>query len=50
MWLLFPELKLVLVEEPETAVHPGLLSRLLAEFDAYASDRQIVLSTQSHKS
>jgi putative AbiEii toxin of type IV toxin-antitoxin system len=47
VWLLFPRLKLLLVEEPETAVHPGLLSRLLAEFDAYASDRQIVLSTQS---
>jgi predicted ATPase len=47
IWLLVPELKLLLVEEPETAVHPGLLSRLLAEFDAYASDRQIVLSTQS---
>lgn len=47
MWLVFPRLKLLLIEEPETAVHPGLLSRLLAEFDAYAGDRQIVLSTQS---
>lgn len=38
MWLLYPELKLLLIEEPETAVHPGLLARLLAEFDAYSSD------------
>ncbi|HEX4419247.1 MAG TPA: AAA family ATPase, partial [Kofleriaceae bacterium] len=47
MWLLFPGVKLLLIEEPETAVHPGLLSRLLAEFDAYTGDRQIVLSTQA---
>jgi hypothetical protein len=45
--LLYPGVKLVLIEEPETAVHPGLLSRLLAEFDAYSSDRQLVLSTQA---
>lgn len=47
IWLLYPELKLLMIEEPETAVHPGLLSRLLAEFDAYSSDRQLVLSTQA---
>lgn len=47
LWLLFPEVKLLLIEEPETAVHPGLLSRLLAEIDAYSTDRQIVLTTQS---
>jgi predicted ATPase len=47
MWLLLPGVKLLLIEEPETAVHPGLLSRLLAEFDAYTGDRQIVLSTQA---
>jgi len=47
MWLLLPGLKLLFVEEPETAVHPGLLSKLLAEFDAYASDRQLVLATQA---
>lgn len=35
------------IEEPEIAVHPGLLARLLAEIDAYSSDRQIILSTQS---
>ena len=46
-WLVFPRLKLLLIEEPETAVHPGLLARLLAEIDAYSIDRQIVLTTQS---
>lgn len=47
IWLIFPNLKLLLIEEPETAVHPGLLAKLLAEIDAYSADRQIVLSTQS---
>ncbi len=47
LWLITPHLKLLLVEEPETAVHPGLLSKLLAEIAAYSADRQIVLSTQS---
>ncbi len=46
-WLVFPGQPILLIEEPETAVHPGLLSKLLAELDAYSSDRQIVLSTQS---
>ncbi len=47
VWLIFPTMKLLLIEEPETAVHPGLLAKLLAEIDAYSGDRQIVLSTQS---
>ena len=47
VWLVLPEVKLLLIEEPETAVHPGLLSKLLAEIDAYSIDRQIVLTTQS---
>ena len=47
LWLIFPDIKLLLIEEPETAVHPGLLSKLLAEIDAYSTDRQIVLTTQS---
>ena len=46
-WLVFPKLKLLLIEEPETAVHPGLLSKLFAEIDAYSTDRQIVITTQS---
>lgn len=37
----------LLIEEPETAVHPGLLSRLLAIIDSYAVDRQIIVSTHS---
>jgi AAA domain, putative AbiEii toxin, Type IV TA system len=47
IWLILPVLKSLLIEEPETAVHPGLLSKLLAEIDAYSADRQIILSTQS---
>ena len=45
--LLGPSSALLLIEEPETAVHPGLLSRLLSVLDSYSSDRQIVLSTHS---
>ncbi|WP_437877537.1 AAA family ATPase [Sorangium sp. So ce513] len=37
----------LLIEEPETAIHPGLLRKLLAELDAYSSNRQIVISTHS---
>lgn len=37
----------VLIEEPETAVHPGLLSRLLSIIDSYSVDRQVVVSTHS---
>jgi hypothetical protein len=42
-----PQGHLLLIEEPETAVHPGLLSKLLAELEAYSIDRQIVLSTHA---
>jgi AAA domain, putative AbiEii toxin, Type IV TA system len=45
--LLQPDVSCLLVEEPETAVHPGLLAKLLALFDAYSLDRQIVVSTHS---
>jgi predicted ATPase len=45
--LVFKIQPLVLIEEPEIAVHPGLLGRLLKEIDAYSTDRQIILSTQS---
>jgi len=37
----------LLIEEPETAVHPGLLSKLLALMDSYGYDRQIIVSTHS---
>src|SRR5262249_26307202 len=45
--LIRPSVHLLLVEEPEAAVHPGLLEKLLAEIDAYSGDKQVILSTQS---
>lgn len=45
--LIAPDVSLLLIEEPEIAVHPGLLGRLLNEIDAYTTDRQVILSTQS---
>lgn len=45
--LLQPSTRVLLIEEPEMAVHPGLLERLLAVIDAYSLDRQIVVSTHS---
>lgn len=38
---------LILIEEPETAIHPGLLSKLLNVVDSYTADRQVVFSTHS---
>lgn len=37
----------LLVEEPELAVHPGLLGKLLALMTSYSLDRQIVVTTHS---
>lgn len=45
--LVQPETKLVLIDEPESAVHPGLLGKLLHEVEAYSTDRQVILSTHS---
>jgi hypothetical protein len=45
--LLRPINRVLCVEEPETAVHPGLLRRVLSELNAYSGDRQIVVSTHS---
>jgi predicted ATPase len=45
--LLEKHISALLIEEPETAVHPGLLHRLLAVIDSYALDRQVVVSTHS---
>lgn len=45
--LLQAGVRCLLIEEPETAVHPSLLGRLLALIDAYSIDRQIVVSTHS---
>ncbi|MFO0655196.1 MAG: AAA family ATPase [Polyangia bacterium] len=38
---------LLLIEEPETGVHPGLLAGLLDTIDAYTVDRQVIISTHS---
>lgn len=48
LWVLvaYPD-SLLAIEEPETAVHPALLARLLNVMHTYSSDRQIVLSTHS---
>lgn len=45
--LLLTPSKLLLIEELETSVHPGLLRRLLAEIAAYSHERQTVMSTHS---
>lgn len=38
---------LLVIEEPEMCVHPGLLGRVLNEIDSRASDAQVLLSTHS---
>jgi len=45
--LILEHLTCLIIEEPETAVHPGLLARLLAVIDSYSYGRQIVISTHS---
>lgn len=45
--LVDPRTSVLLLEEPETAIHPGLLDRLLGELDAFAHERQLVISTHS---
>lgn len=45
--LLQPGLRCLLIEEPETAVHPGMLEKILAVLDSYSLDRQIIVSTHS---
>jgi hypothetical protein len=46
-WLLMRQYGVLWIEEPETAIHPGLLERLLGVIDSYAQDRQVVMSTHS---
>lgn len=38
---------ILLFEEPEIGIHPGLLRRLLAVVDSYTLDHQVVVSTHS---
>jgi predicted ATPase len=45
--LVDPAVTVLLLEEPETSVHPGLLGRVLAELDAFDHGRQVVISTHS---
>lgn len=45
--LVDPAVTVLLLEEPETSVHPGLLGRVLAELDAVDHGRQVVISTHS---
>jgi ABC-type Mn2+/Zn2+ transport system ATPase subunit len=39
--------RVLLIEEPETSIHPGLLRRLLNEVDSYSLQKQVVISTHS---
>jgi predicted ATPase len=45
--LLSRRIRCLLIEEPETAVHPSLLARLLAILESYSLDRQIIIATHS---
>ena len=45
--ILRPQASVLLVEEPETSVHPGLLRKLLAEVDSYSINCQVILTTHS---
>ncbi len=38
---------ILIIEEPETAIHPGLLQRLIATLESYSKHRQIIMSTHS---
>lgn len=37
----------LLIEEPETAIHPGLLQRLLTVIESYSAGANVVISTHS---
>ncbi|MCY1073453.1 AAA family ATPase [Archangium lansingense] len=39
--------EMLLLEEPETGIHPGLLKKLLSVIESYTMGRQIVISTHS---
>jgi predicted ATPase len=38
---------MVIIEEPELGIHPGLVSKLLAEIESVSDEKQIVLTTHS---
>lgn len=37
----------IIIEEPELQIHPGMLSKLLAEIETYTFDDNLILSTHS---
>lgn len=37
----------IIIEEPETQIHPGMLAKLLNEIEAYTFDKNLILSTHS---
>jgi energy-coupling factor transporter ATP-binding protein EcfA2 len=37
----------IIIEEPETQIHPGMLEKLLNEIEAYTFDKNLILSTHS---
>lgn len=47
VYLVRPASTVLLLEEPETGIHPGLLRKLLSEIEAYSTIQQIVMSTHS---
>ncbi len=47
IYLIRNESGLLLIEEPETAIHPGMLSKILSTIYSYSFQRQIILSTHS---
>jgi predicted ATPase len=45
--LVDPMNRLLFVEEPESSIHPGLLSKLMTEIETYGATKQVLLSTHS---
>lgn len=45
--LLDQETTCLIIEEPESAIHPGLLDKLLNLFESYSMDRQFIITTHS---
>lgn len=45
--LLFDRRSLMLVEEPEVSIHPGMLRKLIDMFRSYSHDTQVIFTTHS---
>ena len=37
----------IIIEEPEMQIHPGMLSKLLAEIETYTFEDNLIVSTHS---